>query len=82
MKFIPSCVTFFSKSSGENGIKLCQYLRKLQTVGSFFMAHGVEEFNISTPSLVFLALFIQARIWTKLPLQTITGAIPKNLKLE
>ena len=43
---------------------------------------SVEEFNISTPSLVFLALFIQARIWTKLPLQTITGAIPKNLKLE
>jgi len=42
----------------------------------------VEEFNISTPSLVFLPVFYTGAYMAKIPLQTITGAILKNSKLE
>ena len=46
---------------------------------------SVEEFNISTPSLVFLPVFIQARICITSSLSTVhffRGANPKKLKLE
>jgi len=57
----------------------------LIAITAYLWAPPVEEFNISTPSLVFLALFIQARICITSWFSTVhfcRGANPKKLKLE